>query len=156
VNTVAETRTRTWTIEIPAPTPMQTSNRREHWTKISKRRKAWRETAYGRLAAAGLPKGLARIRIDVELRFTDRRRRDAPNYYSDVIKPCVDATAAEKRVKAKDGGYRVELGWGLIPDDTAEYLDLTAPRIGQPVPRIQYPFGLVVLTITDLSEGDAP
>jgi hypothetical protein len=129
---------------------MQTSNRREHWRAISRRRKAWRETAYWHAAAAKLPKGLARVRIDVELRFTTNRRRDAPNYYSDVIKPCVDALAPQKRVKSAKG-ERVEPGWGLIPDDTAEFLDLTAPRIGETVSRMDYPFGLVVLTITDLS-----
>lgn len=145
------TGTRVWTLAIPAPVPMQTSNRREHWTKVYGRRRAWREAAYGRAALAKLPKGLARVRIDVELRFTTRRRRDAPNYYGDVIKPCVDALSPEKRVKAKSGGVRVERGWGLIPDDTAEFLDLTAPRIGEPVPKGLHPYGLVVLTITDLT-----
>lgn len=148
------TDTRTWTVAIPAPTPMQTSNRREHWSAISRRRKAWRDTAYARIALAGLPKGLAKVRVDVELRFTTNRRRDAPNYYGDVIKPCIDALSPEKRVKNRNGiGYRVERGWGLIPDDTAEFLDLTAPRIGDPVPKTTYPYGLVLLTITDLT-GD--
>ncbi|MCG5464179.1 hypothetical protein MED01_002344 [Micromonospora sp. MED01] len=147
------TDTRTWTVAIPAPTPMQTSNRREHWSKISRRRKTWRETAYGRIALAKLPRGLTKIRVDVELRFTTNRRRDAPNYYSDVIKPCIDALAPEKRVKLLNRpGHRVEMGWGVIPDDTAEFLDLTAPKIGPVVAKTLHPFGLVVLTITDLSE----
>ncbi|MEU7170362.1 hypothetical protein ABZ949_02575 [Micromonospora tulbaghiae] len=149
----ATTETRVWTVAIPAPTPMQTSNRREHWSAISRRRKAWRETAYARIAHAGLPTGLTRIRVDVELRFTTNRRRDAPNYYSDVIKPCIDALAPERRAKKPGGGYRVERGWGVIPDDTAEFLDLTAPKIGPVVPKGLHPFGLVVLTVTDLSDG---
>lgn len=146
----AMTETRVWTLAIPAPTPMQTSNRREHWTKVSKRRKQWREAAYWRAAAMRLPTGLTKVRIDVELRFTTRRRRDAPNYYSDVIKPIVDALGPQRKAKTKTG-VRVEPGWGLIPDDTAEFLDLTAPRIGDPVPKGLHPYGLVVLTITDLS-----
>lgn len=148
MTTMADTRT--WTLAIPAPTPMQTSNRREHWSTISRRRRIWRDTAYGRAALANLPKGLTKVRVDVELRFTTNRRRDAPNYYSDVIKPCIDALAPEKRVKKPDGSYRVDRGWGLIPDDTAQYLDLSAPRIGDPVPKGSYPHGLVVLTIAEV------
>lgn len=141
-----------WALAIPAPTPMQTSNRCEHWSAVSRRRKAWRQAAYIHAAAAKLPKGLRRVRVDVELRFITNRRRDAPNYYPEVIKPCVDALGPQRVVKARGGpGTRVECGWGLIPDDTAEYLDLTAPRIGATVPKAQHPHGLVVLTITDIS-----
>ncbi|MEV1315325.1 hypothetical protein AB0J14_04490 [Micromonospora arborensis] len=146
------TDTRTWTVAIPAPHPMKTVNRNEHWSAGSRRRRDWRETAYARIALADLPKGLVRIRVDVELRFTTNRRRDAPNYYGDVIKPCIDALSPEKRVKARGGnGFRVERGWGVIPDDTAEFLDLAAPKIGPLVAKTLHPFGLVVLTITDLS-----
>lgn len=147
----AVTETRVWVLEIPAPAPMVTSNRREHWRAISRRRKTWREAAFVRAAAAKLPKGLSRVRIDVELRFTTNRRRDAPNYYPEVIKPCVDALSPARQVKSANG-VRVEAGWGLIPDDTAEFLDLLAPRIGPTVAKAEYPYGLVVLTITDLSE----
>lgn len=141
--------TRTWTVVIPAPTPMQTSNRREHWSAISRRRRIWRETAYGRVALANLPTGLAKVRVDVKLRFTTNRRRDAPNYYSEVIKPCVDALGPARQVRFK-GQIRTEPGWGLIPDDTAEYLDLSPARIGDPVPKGSHPHGLVVLTITEV------
>lgn len=147
----AMTETRVWTLMIPAPTAMQTSNRREHWRAIAPRRRAWRESAYWHAAAAKLPKGLGRVRIDVELRFTTNRRRDAPNYYPEVIKPCVDALSPPKQVKSKNG-VRVEPGWGLVSDDTAEFVDLTAPTIGPTVSRAEYPHGLVVLTITDLSQ----
>lgn len=144
----------TWTLTIPAPTPMQTSNRREHWRATARRRKQWREAAYLRAASMKLPHGLLKVRVDVELRFTTRRRRDAPNYYSDVIKPCIDAIGPQRRVRTQNG-ERIELGWGLIPDDTAEFLDLTAPRIGEPVPARLHPYGLVLLTITDLSQEGA-
>lgn len=141
--------TRTWTLAIPAPEPMKSANAREHWRAVSRSRRKWREAAYLRAAAAKLPRGLRRVCIDVELRFTSVRRRDAPNYHPTVIKPIVDALGPQRIVRGKNG-TRVELGWGLIPDDTAEYLDLTVPHIGDPVPRGSYPHGLVVLTITDL------
>ncbi|WP_431728632.1 hypothetical protein [Verrucosispora sp. TAA-831] len=151
----ATTDNRIWTVPIPAPHPMKTVNRNEHWSAGARRRRDWRETAYARFVLAGLPKGLTRIRVDVELRFTTNRRRDAPNYYGDVIKPCIDALSPEKRVKVRGGnGYRVERGWGVIPDDTAQFLDLAAPKIGPVVPKGLHPHGLVVLTITDLSEPD--
>lgn len=147
-----QTATRTWTVAIPAPAPMKTANRNEHWSAGSRRRRAWRETAYARIALANLPRGLSRIRVEVELRFTVSRRRDAPNYYTDVIKPCIDALSPERKVKKQNGaGYRLERGWGVIPDDTAEFLDLTAPTIGPVVSKGLHPYGLVVLTITDLS-----
>jgi hypothetical protein len=145
------TAARTWTLAIPAPAAMQTANRREHWRAVARRRKTWREAAYLWAAVAKLPRGLARVRIDVELRFTTNRRRDAPNYYSEVIKPCVDALTPAREVRSR-GSVRVEPGWGLIPDDTEEFLDLGAPRIGPTVSRVLYPYGLVVFTITDLSE----
>lgn len=143
--------TRVWTLAIPAPVPMKSANSNDHWRTTSRSRRTWREAAYGRAALAKLPRGLHRIRVDVELRFTTVRRRDAPNYHAGVIKPCIDALTPERRVRKKDGSYRVEHGWGLIPDDTAEFLDLTAPRIGDPVSSGLHPYGLVVLTITDLS-----
>jgi hypothetical protein len=149
----AVTDTRVWTLAIPAPLPMKSSNSREHWRAVSRYRKTWREAVYWHAAAARLPKGLSRVRIDVELRFTAVRRRDAPNYHPEVIKPCVDALGPQRQVKGKNG-VRTEPGWGLIPDDTAEFLDLTAPRIGDPVPKGLHPNGLVILTITDLT-GEA-
>jgi hypothetical protein len=146
---------RVWTVAIPAPHPMKSANSTEHWSANARRRRDWRETAYARIALANLPKGLTKVRVEVELRFTTNRRRDAPNYYTDVIKPCIDALSPEKRVrKQKGAGYRVERGWGVIPDDAAEFLDLTAPRIGDPVPKGLHPNGLVILTITDLT-GEA-
>lgn len=147
------TDTRTWTVAIPAPHPMKTANRTEHWSAGSRRRRDWRENAYAQYALADLPRGLARIRVYVELRFTTNRRRDAPNYYTDVIKPCVDALSPERRVKRqRGGGFRLERGWGVVPDDTAEFVDLQVPTIGPVVAKTSHPFGLVVLTITDLSE----
>lgn len=145
------TATRVWTVAIPAPHPMKSANSTEHWTANSRRRRDWRETAYARIALADLPKGLTKIRVEVELRFTTNRRRDAPNYYTDVIKPCVDALSPEKRVKKQKGGFRVDRGWGVVPDDTAEFLDLAAPTIGPVVSKATHPYGLVVLTITDVS-----
>lgn len=144
--------TRTWTLAIPAPEPMKSVNVSEHWRAVSRSKRKWRETAYMWAAAAKLPRGLWKVRIDVELRFTAVRRRDAPNYHPTVIKPIVDALGPQRIVRSKNG-IRVEPGWGLIPDDTAEYLDLTEPRIGAPVPQGSHPHGLVVLTITDLSAG---
>lgn len=147
----AATDTRTWTLAIPAPLAMKSSNSRDHWRAVSRNQRTWREAAYWRAAAAKLPRGLRKVRIDVTLHFTATRRRDAPNYYAGVIKPVVDALGPQRIVRSPKG-VRTEPGWGLIPDDTAEYLDLTAPRIGQPVARGLHPYGLVVLTITDLSE----
>ena len=145
--------TRTWTVEIPAPQPIKSVNKQEHRLAAGRYRRVWRETAWARYANAKLPKGLSRIRVEVELRFTTGHKRDAPNYHYHVIKPIVDALQPERRVKKPKGGIRVERGWGVVPDDCDEFVELREPRIGPVVPKGRYPFGLVVLTVTDLSGG---
>lgn len=148
----AATEPRTWTVAIPAPIPMKSANVRDHWRVVARERRKWREAAFGRIALARPPQGLARIRVEVVFHFNTNRRRDAPNYMESVIKPCVDAIGPEKRVRQDDGSFRVDRGWGVVPDDTAEFVDLRPPTLGEPVPKGLHPHGLVVLTITDLSQ----
>lgn len=145
-----------WTLDVRAPTPMRSTNqfRRMHWSQIARERRDWRHLSVA-LAQGLMPVGLERVRIDAVLHFTDRRGRDEANFY-DVIKPAVDALGPPRTVKDRrqPGGFRVEPGHGLIPDDTPKHLDGPHLSIGEPVDRLRYPYGLAVLTITDLS-GDA-
>jgi hypothetical protein len=90
------------------------------------------------------------VRIDVELRFPTAGRRDAANYHGNVIKPLVDACGPA--IDTVRGGKRISaVGYGLIPDDTAQYLDGPYVRLGEPARDKAMPFGQVVVTITDLS-----
>jgi hypothetical protein len=146
--------TRTWTLTIPAPARMFSINTSEHWRVTGAAKKAWREAAFLYARQAKLPTGLARIRIDIVLHFTNNSRgRDTANYHPHVGKPLTDGLAAGRTVKAKTG-VRIEPGYGLVADDTPAHLDGPHLLIGEPVSRKQHPFGLAILTITDLS-GDA-
>ena len=70
-----------------------------------------------------------------------------------MIKPCVDALGPA--INTMRGGKRViAVGYGLIPDDTAEYLDGPHVLLGDPVRDKAMPYGQVILTITDLSGAD--
>lgn len=147
-----------YTVRIPAPVKMISINeeRNTHPRSAATMRKKWRQTAYGKLVAANFPRGLDRIRIDLELRFTSHGHRDIVNYHPTVGKPIVDAVGPERRF-TRAGKPVVGLGRGVIIDDDPAHLgcgDDPHLRFGELVradPR--WPLGLVVLTITDLSGG---
>jgi hypothetical protein len=156
VGVVAATSTPgVWTITFPAPAKLMSVNTVKHWRVTSPVKKAWREAMYVHAKAAKLPTGLRRVRVDVELRFPSAGRRDAPNYHPYVVKPLVDALGPAREYvirKGRQAGTTVrEPGYGLIADDTAEYLDGPFVRLGTPARDRAMPFGQVVVTITDLS-----
>lgn len=147
---------RTWTLTFPAPDKLVSANARLHWRAASPITRTWREAVYVHAKAAKLPKGLARIRVDIELRFPTGGRRDSANYYTGM-KPTVDALASERRQVVKKGPRAgqivIEPGYGLIVDDTPEFLDGPFIRVGPSGKTPGAPFGQVILTITDLGGG---
>jgi hypothetical protein len=147
----AMTVTRAWTLTINAPAPMYTENTREHWRKTAAAVKEWRAASFTYAHKAKLPTGLNRVRIDVVLHFTDTRDRDTLNLHKYVVKPLVDGLSKSRTVKTKTG-VRVEPGYQLIPDDNPRHLDGPYPLIGAPVSKKDHPYGLAVITITDISE----
>lgn len=148
----AVTEARTWTLGIRGPAQMYSTNTREHWRTTGTAKKAWREAAFIHAKKAKLPCGLDRVRIDIVLHFVDRKPRDAANFHPTVGKPLVDGLGAERFVTTKNG-VRHEVGYRLIPDDTPQHLDGPHLTIGEPVSPKAHPFGLAVVTITDLSEA---
>jgi hypothetical protein len=112
----AVTETRTWTLSIPAPAKMLSENSRHHWRVTGPAVKAWREASFLYATQAKLPKHLLRVRIAVELHFTDARERDSYNYHRYVVKPCVDGPCRPRTVNGKRG-VRVEPGYELVDDD---------------------------------------
>lgn len=150
--TAVDTDGRTvWTLRFPAPAEMLSVNGNPHWRRTSPVRKTWREAMYIHAKAAKLPTGLARIRVDVELRFPTTSRRDAANYHAHVVKPLVDAFGPP--INTIRAGKAIDApGLGVIADDTAQYLDGPFVRYGGkcPDPK-QTPFGEVLVTVTDLS-----
>jgi len=148
--TVATTG-RTWVITFNAPAQMLSVNSgNQHWRRTSPIHKTWREAMYLHAKAAKLPTGLARVRLDFVLRFPRAGRIDAGNYYTHVVKPCVDGIGPPID-KMRAGKRIIAVGYGLIPDDTAEYLDGPHVVLGEPHRDKAAPYGQVVVTITDLS-----
>ncbi|HLL68973.1 MAG TPA: hypothetical protein VK453_25160 [Micromonosporaceae bacterium] len=143
---------RVWTLRFPAPDRMLSVNSgHQHWRKTGPVHKTWRESMFTYARYARLPQCLPRVRVEFELRFPTHGRKDAGNYYTHVVKPCVDALGPPID-KMRAGKRVVAAGHGLIADDTAEYLDGPFVRLGAKVtdPK-RCPFGEVVVTITELA-----
>ncbi len=144
---------RLWTLAFPAPASMISVNGNPHWRKTSPARKAFREAMFVHAKAAKVPVGLARVRVDIVLRFPRNGRIDASNYYGNVGEPLVDAIGPAINT-VRGGKPVVAPGLGVIPDDTAEFLDgpfLTlGPKVDDPK---RCPFGQVIVTVTDLGGG---
>lgn len=147
---------RTWTLEIPAPARMFSENTDEHWRVTSKAVKEWREASFLWATQAKLPKHLGnRVRVDVVLHFVGNRDRDNFNYHKYVVKPLVDGLCRPRTVLGRRG-VRTEPGYQLVDDDNPRYLDGPFIVIGEKVPRAQFPYGLAVVTITELDEPVRP
>jgi hypothetical protein len=145
---------RRWTLTFPAPAEMLSVNGNPNWRRTSPVRKVWREAVYIHARAAKLPTGLARVRIELDLRFPRGGRRDPGNYHANVAKPCVDALGPA--IDTVRGGKPVHGdGYGLIADDTPQYLDGPFIRLGPSGRRAGAPFGEVEIVITEITGGTA-
>jgi hypothetical protein len=160
----------TWTVEVPLPIGAD-------WLSLNKmprhkgdhiRRNALiknlRRIAFDQIRAARVPQKLGRIRVQVELRFVDRRVRDASNF-EPTIKPIIDAvqpTRQYDRTVRKRIGNRLEKvtekvtewGAGLVDGDDRRYLERPEPTIGEPIGAGTGRKGTVVLHITALQPVD--
>ncbi len=152
--TAVETAQRTqaeptpWHLIVTCDEPFVSPNRRAHHMVKSRITKAWREATYyaALQAKPKLPKGLARVRIDAVLRYTEARDRDDANMV-DAVKPAVDALGAPFVRTGKRPAAAV--GYSLIPDDTPTYLDGPFVRAGAYVGRGKQ--REIHLYVTDLS-----
>jgi hypothetical protein len=142
---------RRWVLTFPAPGPIVSINaeRNQHWGSTGPARRVWRDAVYSYVRHAKLPTGLARVRVDLCLQFPTNARRDTSNYEAPIAKPCVDAIGPPIRY-TRSGKTVTGLGYGLIPDDTPDYLDGPHITFGPPIGR-KKGYGRVTLTITDLT-----
>jgi hypothetical protein len=147
-----------WTLRFPAPDRMLSGNQNVYWRTRHALCTSWREAMFTHAKAAKLPKGLARVRLDFELRFTSNRNdRDEANYHVLCVKPATDGLGAPFRQEIKRGKRAGEVstapGYGLIERDTPEFLEGPYIRFGPKVANPKAcPFGEVVVVITNLSE----
>jgi hypothetical protein len=145
------TAARVWTVTMTAPTFWLTANDRRHHMAQAGLVKQWRDAAYTAALVAKLPKGLARVRLDVMARF----RGHAPVRDLDNLRPTtkaiVDGLGPQRITRHRSGRVDVAVGYGLIADDDDVHLDGPHLTIGDPLPAEVYSSrGEVVLTITEL------
>lgn len=126
---------RSWTVHIPAPAGWLNANSRTDRRRQTSDRRAWRDAGCIYARKARLPK-LAKAHIVAELRFADKRvRRDPHNYYP-TLKALIDGL----------------IDYGLLPDDSHQYLIGPDLRLGEPLPARRFGSGgEVVLTIQEMS-----
>lgn len=155
-----------WTVEIPLPwgtnwlTLNKTPRGMSEKIKWNGWKKSFRRHAYEAFEKKMLPKGLARIHLQVTLRFPDRRRRD-PSNFRPTVKPMIDALQphreSDRRFKRTVFGRKtegvehvIEWGWGVIPGDDPRYLVEPEHLIGEPIGRDPTCPGIVIFRITPL------
>jgi len=121
--------TRTWTVTVASELPMLNLNQRLHWAKKAAMTKHWRRLALTNAMAAGLPRNLSRVHIVAHVTKPTNRQYDVHNLLP-TLKAAVDGL----------------VDYGLIPDDTNQYLvgpDLRQGGKGEPG---------ITITITELPE----
>lgn len=106
---------RQWTLPLITG-PRLTANDRPHWAKRASVTRTWRTLAWAEAKRARIP-ALDRARIVIEWMPPDRRRRDPAN-------------AAPMGKAAVDGIVDA----GVLPDDSAQYLDGPDFRLGRVTP----------------------
>jgi crossover junction endodeoxyribonuclease RusA len=107
-------------------------NDRTHWRAKANQVSTIRSGVKLRAHSVQMPKGLKRIRVEMHYIPKDKRRRDPLNLVA-TLKPIEDGL----------------VDYGLIPDDTPEFLDSVMPIIDPPQKVVAN--SRVYLIITDLS-----
>ena len=97
---------------LPFEKPPLTANQRMHWAPRSRLTKRVRMAARALAGVAGLPRGLARVRVGLEYVPRDNRRRDADNLVPTLKAAC-------------DG----LVDYGLVGDDTPDLMEKGMPLI---------------------------
>lgn len=105
---------RTWSFDLPMVRPLS-MNDRGHWAKKAREMKAVRDAAHMLAKHAGIP---PLARVSVELHYAPRyvRGRDVINLAA-TVKPIEDGIVDA----------------GVVPDDTAEFVEPTHAVIDPPI-----------------------
>lgn len=139
---------RSWVLVVPAPCEWLTANKNAGRYGQGRLIKQWREAVCMYARSAKLPKGLAFVRIDVEVRFAGRPPvRDLLNL-ANTFKAAVDGLGPA-RTFTRDGQTYHSAGYGLVADDDDKHVDGPHPTKGPPMPP-GYRAGQLILTITEV------
>ncbi|TAK89356.1 MAG: hypothetical protein EPO06_11880 [Burkholderiaceae bacterium] len=152
---------------LRSPVPFMSMNDRGDRRAEAPMVREWRSAACAAARQQHLPRQLGnRVRVDVAVHFPDvdaRGRpngqdRDRHNYYP-TAKHLLDGLTPPKPltqvIDLPGGGKRKvpagqTVGYPLLIDDADWYVDGPVVVIRELVPRVQYPFGAVTITITAL------
>ncbi len=131
----AQTAARYWVLPVAVDTRM-TANDRLHWRRRAELTARWRRCGWVYAKQARIP-ALTRAHILIEWLPPDRRRRDPAN-------------AAPMGKALVDGIVDA----GVLPDDSAQFLDGPDYRLGPPADQVWRVPGRAALrvTITELAE----
>lgn len=89
-----------------------------------------RTVTVGLARSAHLPKDIAHVTVQLHYRPRDRGRRDTDNLVA-TLKPIADALAAGRPARINGSGklVRALIGYGMVADDTPEYMAKPEPII---------------------------
>lgn len=143
--------TREWILTINAPDVWLTANKPKSRYERSRLAAAWRLAAYVHAQSAKLPKGLDEVHIRPIARFPLGKSpvRDAPNL-SSTVKAAVDGLGPQDRGKSAAGTPWIAPGYGLVPDDNDKHVTLEQVRIGEPLSRMVWGYGQLLLVIREV------
>lgn len=112
-------------IRIPLPwsAPPLSLNDRGHWRARAEKTAMARNTMLVLAAKHRLPRDAEHVTVQLHYRPRDRRRRDTDNLVA-TLKPICDGLAA---------GTRKHPGYGMVPDDTPEFMAKPEPIIHEAI-----------------------
>lgn len=120
-----------WAMEMPWPKPPLNANQRLHWAAAARLKREVRAAGALIARSVGLPRGLRRVHVWIEVTPPDRRRRD-PSNFMPTQKALLDGL----------------VDYGLVPDDCPPYVQERVPVLLDPVPGRPR----VVLVVDDLRQ----
>ncbi|MCZ4557967.1 hypothetical protein O4215_20610 [Rhodococcus maanshanensis] len=108
-----------------------------------------REQVVALAEAAGLPRNLDHVTVQLHYRPRDNRRRDTDNLVA-TLKPIADALTPGKQARTvtragKTRRLPAQAGYGMVADDTPHYMSKPEPIIH---PAIKGEPGLLWVTVT--------
>lgn len=129
-------------VSLPWTSPPLSMNDRGHWASKANKTRATREATMWAAKTARLPRAVHHVTVQLHYRPRDNRRRDTDNLVA-TLKPICDALAA---------GTTKNPGYGIVPDDTPQYMSKPEPII-HPAEKGQPGSLWLTLTIHDEPSG---
>lgn len=122
-------------VRLPWTSPPLSLNDRGGWQSKAKKTAIIRRATHLLAAKHHLPHGVDHLTVQLHYRPRDNRRRDTDNLVA-TLKPICDALAA---------GAKKHPGYGVVPDDTPQWMSKPEPIIH---PAVKGEPGRLWLTLT--------